>query len=404
MTIAHSMSGRKLRLLWANSYCLLDTSSGASISVREMLRQLVRMGYEVEIIGATVFDSITGMSRLPVNWKKRLEKVDILELSDPPLVHKLLMTNSHIRDEITALEEAKWYEFYVHTLDTFKPDIVWFYGGRTLDYLIADEAKHRGIPVAAYLANGNYTKTRWCRDVDLIVTDSQATAEYYCLKNGLTLVPVGKFIDPAAVVASEHFRRNILFVNPSLEKGAALVVQIAMQLEQQRPDIQFEVVASRGNWPDLVMQISTILGNPRDNLKNVLLTQNVRDMRPVYARARIVLAPSLWWESGSRVLVEAMLNAIPAIVTERGGNAEMIGAGGVIVSLPSLYYEKPYTKLLDREQLDLFVKCIIEFSDNQSFYNDYIERARNVRTSLHNMDDSSQKLINALNGLISSDA
>ncbi len=41
---------RKPRLLWANVYCLLDSSSGASMSV------------------------------LPEHWKKRLETTDILEL------------------------------------------------------------------------------------------------------------------------------------------------------------------------------------------------------------------------------------------------------------------------------------------------------------------------------------
>ncbi len=368
-----------------------------------MLRQLAKTGFEVEIIGATVFDAVTGMSALPANWKKRLETTDILELSDPPLVHKLLMTDTHTRDRMTAFEEAKWYEFYTHTLDTFKPDIVWFYGGRPFDYLIADEAKHRGIPVAAYLANGNYTKTRWCRDVDLILTDTKATAAHYYARNGLTLLPVGKFIDPQAVIAAEHLRQNILFVNPSLEKGAALVVQIAIELEKQRPDIRFEVVASRGNWPELVKQISAITGNPRENLENVHVTQHVTDMRPVYARARIVLSPSLWWESGSRVLAEAMLNGIPAIVTANGGNAEMIGAAGIVLSLPSAYYEKPYTKLLDSEQLQQFVKCIVELSDNHTRYNDYIEQARTVGDKDHNIGQNTQKLLYALNGLVGGD-
>ncbi|WP_150081121.1 glycosyltransferase [Chlorobium phaeobacteroides] len=397
-------SVRKPRLLWANCYCLLDTSSGASISVREMLRQLARMGFEVAIIGATIFDSETGMSVLPANWKKRLETVDILVLSDPPLVHKLLMTNSHIRDRMMVFEEAKWYELYLHTLDSFSPDIVWFYGGRPFDYLIADEAKHRGIPVAAYLANGNYTKTRWCRDVDLIVCDSQATAGYYRARNGISPLPVGKFIDPDAVVAQEHVRRNTLFVNPSLEKGAALVVQIAMRLEKQRPDIRFEVVSSRGNWSELVRSISALMGTPRDALENVLLTRHATDMRPVYARARIVLAPSLWWESGSRVLAEAMLNAVPAIVTDRGGNVEMIGGGGVTIALPERFYQKPYMQLLDQALLDHVVGSIIELYDSESTYNGYIERAGAAGKSLHDMASSSQKLLHVMRRLLPSDA
>ncbi len=381
----------------------MDSSSGASLSVREMLRQLVCCGYEVEVIGATVFDAESGMSILPKNWKRRLEKTDILELEDAPLLHKLLMTSSHKRDAMTALEEAKWYEFYLHTLDIFMPDLVWFYGGRPFDFLISDEARHRGISVAAYLVNGNYTKTRWCRDVDLIVTDSKATAEYYFSKNGLVLTPVGKFIDQSAVVAEEHFRRNVLFVNPSLEKGAVIVVQIAMQLERQRPDIQFEVVESRGNWSALLQYVSKCSGHQRDRLENVLVTRHTREMRAVYSRARLLLAPCLWWESGSRVLAEAMLNAIPAIVTDRGGNAEMIGAGGITIALPAIYHEKPYTRLLEPQLLDLFVERIIEFYDNESRYNEYVVLAREAGEALHNTGDSTRKLFEAFNSLISED-
>lgn len=55
---------RKPRLLWANVYCLLDTSSGASMAVREMLLQLARRGYEIAVLGATVFDNPRGITRL----------------------------------------------------------------------------------------------------------------------------------------------------------------------------------------------------------------------------------------------------------------------------------------------------------------------------------------------------
>jgi len=362
------------------------------MSVREMLRQLACNGYEVEVIGATIFDAESGMSALPQEWKKRLATTDILEMNDSPLCHKLLMTNSHQRDAMTALEEAKWYEFYLHTLDTFKPDLVWFYGGRPFDYLISDEAKQRGIPVAAYLVNGNYTKTRWCRDVDCIITDTHATADYYHRKNGLTLTPVGKFIDPATVVAAEHLRRNILFVNPTLEKGAAIVIQIAMHLERQRPDIPFEVVESRGSWRGLVEYVSARLGTPRTSLSNVMVMQHCRDMRPLYSRARLLLAPGLWWESGSRVLAEAMLNALPALVTDNAGNREMVGDGGIAIALPANYHEKPYAELLNPELLDRFVTQIICCYDDEQFYQTLVTQAHMVGEQRHAMAGSLRKL------------
>ncbi len=389
---------RKPRILWANTFCLLDTSSGASISAREMLRQLAFHGYEISIIGATVFDSEKGISRFPENWRAMLsEKNNILQVHDAPLEHKLFATKSMQRSELTAKEADQWFSLYLQTLDAFKPDLVFFYGGQTLDLLIPDEARQRNIPSAAYLVNGNYNGARWYRDVTLIITDSQATADFYERQDGIKPVSVGTFIEPSTVRAIEQTRKNLLFINPSLEKGASIVIQLAMLLEKKRPDIQFEVVESRGNWQALVKLITSQSGDaPREELSNVIVTPNTNDMRPIYGRARLILAPSLWWESGSRVLAEAMLNAIPAIVTDRGGSPEMIGNGGMKLKLPDACHEKPYTAFPKPELLQPLVERIIQLYDDEVFYNDYVARARHVGETLHNMANSTQRLIQAL--------
>jgi glycosyltransferase involved in cell wall biosynthesis len=391
---------KRHRILWANFYCLLDSSSGASLSVREMLRQLARNGYDVAVIGATVFDSPRAASVLPDNWRQRFAVTDILDLDDPPLRHRLLMTGSPVRDLMTSIEESRWYEFYIHMLDSFRPDLVWFYGGRPIDYLIADEARHRGISVAAWLVNENYTKRRWCRDVDLILTDTEATADFYLDKLGLILKPVGKFIDAKAVLAGEHNRKHVLFVNPSLQKGAGIVIQLALYLEKRRPDIRFEVVESRGDWYPLLRYFSEKLGERRDRLENVTVSANTPDMRPLYSRARVVLAPSLWRESGSRVLAEAMINAIPAIVTDRGGNAELIAQGGVLVPLAERYHEKPYTALLDPDDLERFVEVLLRMFDDEVEYDRYVEYARQAGEVFRDISASTRKLIDAFEPLL----
>lgn len=212
---------RKPRLLWANPYCLLDTSSGASMSVREMLRQLVAQGYEVRILGCTLFDNPKGAGRLQQIWQGMpVQTGQFFDAADGELTHQLLVTANTFRDELTSREENAWLGQYVYLLDSFKPDVVWFYGGYSLDLLIADEARSRGIPSAFYLVNGNYLKSpRWCRDIDLVLTDSQNTSDLYRQKMGFVATPIGKFIDPARFVAERHERRHLLFVNPSWEKA-----------------------------------------------------------------------------------------------------------------------------------------------------------------------------------------
>ncbi|ULB12441.1 glycosyltransferase (plasmid) [Cereibacter azotoformans] len=55
------------------------------------------------------------------------------------------------------------------------------------------------------------------------------------------------------------------------------------------------------------------------------------DMKAVYDKARLVLAPSLWQEAWGRVATEAQFCGLPVIGSSRGGLPEAIGPGGLIV-------------------------------------------------------------------------
>lgn len=397
---------RKPRLLWANPYCLLDTSSGASMSVREMLRQLAAQGYEIRILGCTIFDNPKGAGRLQQLWQGMpVQSGQFFDAVDGELTHQLLVTANTFRDELISREENIWISQYVALLDNFRPDVVWFYGGYTLDLLIADEARSRGIPSAFYLVNGSYQNTlRWCRDIDLILTDSQSTADLYRKKMGFVATPIGKFIDPVRFVAERHERRHLLFVNPSWSKGAAIVVQLALMLEQQRPDITLEVVEARADWSALLQEVTSRLGAPRTALDNVVVTGNTSDMRPIYQRARVLLTPSLWWESGARVLAEAMLNGIPAIVSNHGGSPGLIGDGGIVLDFPPACHEAPYQYIPSHAELQPLFEAVVAFYDDQALYEEYVARAERVGREQHHISVSTRRLSQALAPLVNQKA
>lgn len=396
---------RKPRLLWANFYCLMDTSSGASMSVSQMLRQLVKQGYDIKILGATIFDNPKGASKLqhlaPDIATKRHNVVSIV---DGELIHELLITQNTYRNNLTEHEESLWLNQYRYLLDSFKPDVVWFYGGQTSELLIPDEARARGVPSAFYLANGNYISSRWCRDVDLVLTDSESTSVMYREKVGFTATPVGKFIDPKQFVAEDHQRNRVLFINPSWEKGASIFVQLALKLEKECPDITLEVVEARADWSAVLKETTQLLGEPRDHLTNVVVTKNTTDMRPVYERARVLLAPSLWWESGARVLAEAMLNGIPAIVSNHGGSAGLIGEGGIVLDFPDDCHEKPYKYMLSEEELKPLCDGVVNLFYDQELYSQYVEKAYQVGKEKHHIDISTQRLVQALTPLVTQKA
>lgn len=391
---------RKPRLLWASVYCLLDTSSGASMAVRQMLIQLQRAGWAVDVLGATVFDHERGTAGLQGHWdalKPRLGQ--LVDVQDAGLQHRLLVTSSTDRGSMTNREEGALFGLYEQALDLERPDAVFYYGGQPFDFLIASEAARRGIPVVFYLANGNYTKKRWYQDVNLILTDSQATASLYKQRLGIDVIPLGAFIDPARVVAAQRQPERLLFINPKPEKGGMWVARLALWLEQHRPDIVLEVVESRGQWADTVRAMTHALGKPRDSLRNVVVTPNTNDMRPIYARAKVVLAPSLWWESAGRVLAEAMLNGIPAICTNRGGMPEMVGDAGILLNLPEKYHQAPHTMLPAEEEVAPLGHCVTALWDDAERYADLAQKALRVGQQRHSLAASTARLLQALQTL-----
>ncbi len=393
---------RKPRVLWFNSYCLLDTSSGASISARQILKQLATSGYEVKAVGATIFDDPKGAVYLEGTLGDAISrKLETCSISDGDLSHYLLVTKSPTRENITFSELNNLYSLYVSALNTFKPDLVFFYGGTSFDLHIPSEARVRGIPSAAYLVNSSYLDSRWCRDVDLIVTDTQATSDFYKERQGFVPVPVGKFIDPGKVIAPDHKRQYATLINPSWAKGAGIVAMLAVLLEERRPDIVFEVVESRGSWSEVVRNVTrSVWGVERSELSNVIVTPNTDNISEVYGRSRIVLGLSQWWESGSRVLAEAMLNGIPAMVSNAGGSPEMVGEGGIVVDLPPSCHEAPYNSMPRPELLGELVQFLERVWDDEPFYLNLMVRALQQGNKLHRMEVSTQRLLEAFEPLL----
>ena len=370
---------RPKRILWASVSCLLDTASGCAMSMRELLLHLVKRGYQVSILTATVFDTQTGMQRVAPYWDQIKEKIgSLVKFSDDKLIHHLVPTRSINRYQLNALDEADFFKQYVSFLDTFKPDVVLTYGGYVLDFCMMDEAADRRIPTVAYLANSQYQDTRWCRDIDLLLTNSQASAKMYEESQGFKPIPIGVTINPEKVVAEQHERKHVLFVNPSLPKGVTISIGCALLLEKKRPDIKFEIVQSRGDWDKIFQLTMQALGLQRTSLDNIIVTPNTLDMRPIYGRARLTLMPTLCFENFGRVAVESLLNGIPVIASNRGGLPEVVQGGGIIVTFPSAAYEPPYNQAVKLETLVPLANFIEKCYDDEAFYNSYVEKAFNA--------------------------
>jgi glycosyltransferase involved in cell wall biosynthesis len=57
----------------------------------------------------------------------------------------------------------------------------------------------------------------------------------------------------------------------------------------------------------------------------------VKDMKGAYGRARLLIGPSIWPEPFGRVFIEAAASGIPSVASARGGIAEAVGEGGILI-------------------------------------------------------------------------
>lgn len=208
---------------------------------------------------------------------------------------------------------------------------------------VIEAARATGRPVVVYL-----------RDVELqkfsspppraaavrYVANSAFTAGRYRDAFGIAAEPIPPLIRP------ERFRtittrQFVTFVNPVPLKGS----EVAFALAERRPDLAFLFVAG---WPVAAAE-DAARRERAARLPNITWQPTVQDMRPVYGRTRLLLAPSRWEEAWGRVVSEAQISGIPALASTRGGLPEAVGPGGRLVAhdAPLAEWEAGLVAILD---------------------------------------------------------
>ena len=212
----------------------------------------------------------------------------------------------------------------------FKPDIVIAQSAEPVSLL--QSFAGLGIPRMAYF---HEVERIW--DVDTLVAmkdvgllaNSEFTARKMAERGSVHPAVIRPLIDRSFYVTSTS-PQTALFVNTSLKKG----VEIAFRLAESRPDVPFDIVK---NWnadaaKHAVGWDIAELTARASAAGNITLHAPTNDMRRLYGRARLLLAPSQWEEAWGRVATEAQINGIPVLTSDRGGLPEAVGPGGILVA------------------------------------------------------------------------
>ncbi len=208
----------------------------------------------------------------------------------------------------------------------FRPDVAVVQNDNTQRTVpLARSLEAAGVPVVFYFRNveledlgGNPASLKGAR----FVANSEFTARTYGKVFGIRSTVIPPLVEPE-LYRTETTRENVTFINPVAVKG----LETALGVAELCPDIPFVFVES---WP-LSAERKQELEERIAALPNVTLRMRTSDMKSVYGKAKILLAPSVWQEAWGRVATEAHFCGIPVIGSNQGGLPEAIGIGGHVL-------------------------------------------------------------------------
>ena len=371
------------------------------MSCRRILEGLAARGHDVNAFGATVFDrpqfsdsqkflqhiKASVVSKLPA------QRTAIWGLKRNLVTYLILLLHSLVRMKMACEEEVFYQEVLKSIVPQVRPDVVLAYGGWFMEKDTYRWLKDQNIPTAFYLANPRYNKADTFRDVSLLITDGEATADLYKKRLGLTLHPLGKFVTPVPMGTAAQ-RDCVTFINPSMDKAATIFIGIVQEAKRRGLSAKFLVVESKSRLEDALKAQGLAISE----FPNITCLPLQEDMNTVWSRTRVLLSPSLWHESGPRTIVEACSAGIPVLSTDSGGAPEFLGDIGFLFPIPSEAKENPSNPIkieTAKEWTDVLEKLLTD----EAFFEQACERA-SVRWQVLNQRDPFTKLENLLEGIL----
>jgi glycosyltransferase involved in cell wall biosynthesis len=289
-----------------------------------------------------------------------------MERGVPITLHRSPTTKLHDPDDGECHEFLRLYD---DILSRFRPDVLATYGGNRMICEALARARSRGIATMFSLHNFSYHSMLPFTNVDAVRVPSQYAADHYRRTLGLRCTVLPNLFDYERVFVEKLDPRFVTLVNPSIEKGVYVFAKIADELGRRRPDIPLLAVEARGTEETLAD-----CGLDLRVHGNVHLMSHTFEPRMFWQVSRICLVPSLWRETLGRVAVEAMINGIPVIASDRGALPETLGQAGIILPLPERL--TPSTRFLPTvAEVEPWVEAIIRLWDDASFYEDHRHKA-----------------------------
>jgi glycosyltransferase involved in cell wall biosynthesis len=312
----------------------------------------------------------------------------------------LLLTRHNDESRPDRAETEQYLALLDTLLEDFAPDQLIACNGHPMILEAMARARKRGITTAFAVRGFGYYQTHYFEDVDHAFTCSQFLTDLYRDKVGLVSTAIEPPLDWSSVLAPSESRAFVTFVNPSPHKGLLLFARLADMLGSRRPDIPILVVQSGHSGGSL----NAIPGIDFSRYPQIMAAPPVPTPADYFALTRILVVPSVWEEPFGRVAAEAMINAIPPLVSNRGSLPQVVGGdfseggGGRVLPIPDWMTFKT-TKLPSEHEVEPWYEAVCTLWDDPVLYHSVATRAHQIAEQRYSEKVSRKKHVDYFTSL-----
>jgi Glycosyl transferases group 1 len=409
-----------VRFLLANNHCISDPTAGVTQSLRTIVEWLKDAGHACEVLTTARFESDVTFTiedhlrnqgvELPsgASHHRPSRKAGGKRAADRPVVCyaardvpvTLLMTRHNDESRPDRAEGAQYLGLFDRLVDDFKPDQLIACNGHPMIFEAMKRARRRGITTAFAVRGFGYDEPRHFADVDHAFTCSRYLTDVYRDRVRLISTPIEPPIDWSTVVAPVESRAFLTFVHPAPHKGLLLFARLADMLGSRRPDIPILVVQSGRSGGGL----NAIPGIDFSKYPQIMAAPAVPSPADYFALTRVLLVPSAWAEPFGRVAAEAMINSIPAIVSDRGSLPDVVGGdfaaggGGRVVPLPE-WLTADTRRVPAEPDVQPWFDAVCALWDDAALYHAVASRAHEIAQARYSEAVSRQKHVDYFTSL-----
>jgi glycosyltransferase involved in cell wall biosynthesis len=386
-----------LKFLFFSPHALADSSSGAAKSAQTLFHELTSLGHQCLVVTGTLvdgqnhlFDQVPPLAPVDTYVISGTDvKIPLRRVMFQDVEHLILGSKATQAGALMAYEEAVLTTLFLSSFEHFQPDVVVTYGGFTSNYFAGQYAMANGRKSVLYATSNTYIKQSDFVHVGIISSLSNALSKNIAKVTDRSIVTIPPMINRADVSCGSRKPEFITFINPQLDKGLTLATAIALESLRRKKPYKFLFVESRGT------QASALRDCPElAQCSNVVFAQNTANVRAIYDVTRVLLFPSLWFETAGMVAIEANMNGIPVLACNVGGIPEMLDGAGYLFDPPAAM-QTDWTSAPPAEFLEQWLSVLDQLHDDPAELASAVKRAQ-AADQRYNLPALAQKFVDAV--------